>query len=30
VDGDDAAGVDPPRAIFCPAIMMTPVLLATR
>ena len=30
VDGDDAPGVDAARAIFCAAIMITPVLLATR
>ena len=30
VDGDDARAWMRPRAIFCPATMMTPVLLATR
>jgi hypothetical protein len=29
VDADDLAAVDTPRAIFCTATMMTPVLLAT-
>ena len=28
VDGDDLPGVDRPQALFCPTIMITPVLLA--
>jgi hypothetical protein len=28
--GDSMPGMDPPWAIYCPAITMTPVLLARR